>query len=417
LQKKDIEAAKTSLQRALENNSEHIDANFYMALIHLEQGREIRGQEMLSKTLELNPRHIAANMLQAERMLRSRELDNAEAYVRTVLELQPGLSRAHLILGQVGMARQNWELAEKSFKNMQNLEPDNPETYYHLGSVYMAQGNPEQARSLFMEGLSKDPGSQMLLRGIVQTYLARQETQEALSFIESKINEYQDNPVMRSFMYNSRGLILMNAQDYEGAEKALQNAVLDNPDWPAPYQNLVRLHTATGNIEQAIASNEALLKTQPESVPVLMNLGILYQEHDNLDMAKNYYRKALEIDKEFAPAANNLAWILVETGGNLDEALGLAQTAKRLYPDDPAISDTLGWIYVHREAYLSAIAQFQDALRGAPDHPTILYHMAMAQHGYGNDGEARKYLKKAFESEQPFPEREEAEALFETLEE
>jgi tetratricopeptide (TPR) repeat protein len=144
-------------------------------------------------------------------------------------------------------------------------------------------------------------------------------------------------------------------------------------------------------------------------------LGFFTRKKAIIDQAKTYYRKALDHDPEFAPAANNLAWILVETGGSLDEALGLAQTAKRLYPDDPAISDTLGWIYVHREAYVSAIAQFQDALRGAPGHPTIRYHMAVAQHGIGNNSEAMAHLKMALESEQDFPEREQARELLEKL--
>ena len=43
----------------------------------------------------------------------------------------------------------------------------------------------------------------------------------------------------------------------------------------------------------------------------------------------------------FAPAANNLAWVLSEHGGDRDRALALAQTAKELAPEDLNLSDTL----------------------------------------------------------------------------
>ena len=54
------------------------------------------------------------------------------------------------------------------------------------------------------------------------------------------------------------------------------------------------------------------------------------------------YQKVLEIDKSFAPAANNLAWNYAESNSNLDTAFNLAQKARDLRPNDPAIADTLG---------------------------------------------------------------------------
>jgi len=49
----------------------------------------------------------------------------------------------------------------------------------------------------------------------------------------------------------------------------------------------------------------------------------------------------LALSPRFAPAANNLAGVLSEHGGDKDKALALAQTAKELVPEDPHVSDTL----------------------------------------------------------------------------
>ena len=49
----------------------------------------------------------------------------------------------------------------------------------------------------------------------------------------------------------------------------------------------------------------------------------------------------LALSPRFAPAANNLAWVLSEHGGDKDRALALAQTAKEQAPEDPHVTDTL----------------------------------------------------------------------------
>jgi hypothetical protein len=42
------------------------------------------------------------------------------------------------------------------------------------------------------------------------------------------------------------------------------------------------------------------------------------------------------------PAANNLAYILISRGKDLDEDLALTTRAKEIMPDDPNVIDTLG---------------------------------------------------------------------------
>jgi tetratricopeptide (TPR) repeat protein len=88
-----------------------------------------------------------------------------------------------------------------------------------------------------------------------------------------------------------------------------------------------------------------------------MTLGMLYDHEGSFDKGETCYRKALEIEHDFAPAASNLAWNLAQRGSSIDEALRLARIAKEQLPNSPAVMDTLGWIY-----YLKGNFRFQGQL-------------------------------------------------------
>jgi tetratricopeptide (TPR) repeat protein len=128
-----------------------------------------------------------------------------------------------------------------------------------------------------------------------------------------------------------------------------------------------------------------------------MMLGLIRHQQKQLDKAKDLYEQALKVNGRFAPAANNLAWLLVEQGGNIDSALSYAQTAREVMPNDPNIADTLGWIYFQKNAYLKAVSLLKEAAEKLPQHPEVQYHYGMAQYKNANKAEAEKALKKSLQ--------------------
>ena len=168
--------------------------------------------------------------------------------------------------------------------------------------------------------------------------------------------------------------------------------------------------------QEAIDEYRSLLEKDPSLVNANMELGVLLEQDGDTVEAKRHYRRALELDREFAPAANNLAWILAqEENPDLGEALRLALVAKEQKPDDPHIADTLGWIHYKRESYDLALTQFALANTALPNIPTIEYHLALALHKQGELEQAKEILKKCLESKDDFPERKDAEILLKEI--
>ena len=86
----------------------------------------------------------------------------------------------------------------------------------------------------------------------------------------------------------------------------------------------------------------------------------------------------LAIDTRSVIAANNLAYMYAETGGNLDRALSLAQTAVEGAPDSAAVQDTLGWVYYQKQLPDLAIRAFEQSVAKDPDNPIYHYHLGLA---------------------------------------
>jgi Flp pilus assembly protein TadD len=150
-----------------------------------------------------------------------------------------------------------------------------------------------------------------------------------------------------------------------------------------------------GNVNGAISKWEAWRTANPTDVRPNLILGSLEEARGNMAAATIDYKKALDIDPEQSVAANNLAYIMLETGDNPDVALSLAQTARRGMPNSPETADTLAWAYYAKGVYYSARDLLVDALKVTPDNATMHYHLGMTLIKLGDRTQAAENLKKA----------------------
>jgi len=209
-------------------------------------------------------------------------------------------------------------------------------------------------------------------------------------------------PAGKALTESLMGKIYLAKRDMGKAEEHFRKAVDLDPNLLEPYVSLARIYLSGHRVNDAIEEYENILKKNAKFLPAYMALGAIYEKQGKTEEARKHYRKALEIKKDFAPAANNLAWNLATKGGNIDEALGLAQTAKEQMPKNPGVMDTLGWIYYLKGSYLNAISELQDSLAYYSGNPVIHYHLGMAFFKNSQFGQAKKSLEEALKLSQDF---------------
>lgn len=126
------------------------------------------------------------------------------------------------------------------------------------------------------------------------------------------------------------------------------------------------------------------------------NLGNLYTNLGEKNLAIEQYKKAIEIDKQFYPAKINLAMLYNRMGKNrLAEKLfrQVVQSQPTLY--EPKYS--LGLLLAEMKNFVASVVFLRQAAIGMPNHPRVHYNLGLLQQQLGKDTEAENSLRKALE--------------------
>jgi Flp pilus assembly protein TadD len=100
----------------------------------------------------------------------------------------------------------------------------------------------------------------------------------------------------------------------------LKLAIAADENYLPAYSAYAALLLEQNKASEAVAQYQTIVAKKP-SASVYTLLGMLEDARGNSAEAEKNYRRALEIEPDSPIAANNLAWLIAENQGNLDEAL------------------------------------------------------------------------------------------------
>ncbi len=93
----------------------------------------------------------------------------------------------------------------------------------------------------------------------------------------------------------------------------------------------VALEEDPSSADEAISNYSKVLDLEPDYAPAHINLGTLYYNQSDYELAEEHYRKAIECDPRYALAYFDLGNVLDETQ-RLDEAIAAYEAALQLAP-------------------------------------------------------------------------------------
>jgi len=393
------EEAVQSLQALVRNDPENALGHFHLGRAFHAQGNGELAESEWRQAVQLQSTLLDAQRALAESELEDGDLGALQQTTTQIINLAPKSAEGYLLRAQGNINNKRFSQASDDVNKAIAIAPDSPDGYVASGNLQLAQEKYSEAGKSYEEALARDASSASAAGGLVSAYAAQHEYEKAVAVIQAKIAKAPDS----SPLYDALGTAyFLEKTDLKSAEDAFRKAVDLDKNNTSALIKLGQVQAAQGNSDAAIVTYKNALRNAPNNVDFCILLGELYEAKQDWSNAKGYYQKALLLQPENALAANDMAYAIVQTGGNLDLALTLAQRARRTTPSSPNAADTLGWVLYKKGLYPMAVSSFQDAIKlnmksGAAENPTYHYHLGMAYQKMRRTAQAKRELQKTLE--------------------
>ena len=389
--------AVQTLQNAINNETNNGLAYYHLGVALARMGKMTEAENAWQSAVRYRPDLFEAQRALALGALRKGDMTELVRYASALISLQPTSAEGYAMRALSYTRRGQFAEAEPDVLKAIEVAPQSPMGYLQMGNLMLARKDYRQAENAYQQALARDGSSSDALAGLMSTYLEQNQVNKALAAAQAQIALVPD----MSPFYDLLGTTLFDhkrsVQDVDDAQASLEKAVqLDRHNVDA-WLKLSQVQASNGSTDNAVATCEKALGSNPGEASVYILMGQLYESNRDQEKAKEAYRKALQINPQNAMASNNLAYILLQTGGNPDIAMPLAQAAMRGMPESPQAADTMGWVFFQKGAYKSAIDLFQEALKRAeknrfPDNPNVHFHLGLAYQKIGQPALARQQL-------------------------
>jgi tetratricopeptide (TPR) repeat protein len=380
--------------------------------ILIAEGKYKQAQAELEKGLEGEPKSapgyyflgVAQNALGFPSLAKS-------SWARA-LELQPQMTDAQLALAEFdasnGSPDEALRLAGEALKTHSEL------VVAHLvrAKALLAKGDKKEGETELQAVLDRDPASLPALTMLASLRSAQRRSPEVLLRLSKLVEQHPQN----AGLYFLLATVYFSQNNLGKAEASAKQAiVLDRQRSGGYYTLLADIHSAQGSVEIAKADLQAAIDRNPREVANYLALDTLYEKEGNWERARKICERAHEVDPDSPLVANNLAYLYLEHGGDVNVAVSLAQMVRQKMPNYPEAADTLGWAYYKLGSPEAAVVQLKECAQKDPNNPIYQYHLGMAYIAGRQFGLAERSLEKALRADPNFPDAANARAALDRL--
>ena len=383
--------AVNTLQAVLKNDPDNAVAHYQLGLAFAQLGNVNRAEAEWRDAIRLRPDIVEAHRALAGIAIHRSDASGLAEEAEQIIALQPAASDGYLLRAIAEIDRKQYATADEYIHRALEKEPNNPGAYVQLGNLRMAQNQFAEAQKAYQQGLDQDPNSTDALGGVLNVDVAQKQPDRAIATVKAQLSRYPRNV---GFHIMLGQLLMEQKNDLKGAEAEFQQASdLDKTNSEARVK-LGVAQNLRGDTELALQTFLDGAKANPKEVAFNLLAGGVYESKQDWAHARQQYQTVLDVQPDNPLASNNLAYVMLEQGGNVDVAFAMAQTARRQLPDNPSCADTLGWAFYHKGVYTSAINLFKEALKKQPDNGLYNYHLGLAYAKNGQTALAKQQLER-----------------------
>jgi tetratricopeptide (TPR) repeat protein len=390
LDRGEVSSAVTEFQDVVTQKPDNFVARYNLGRAYSATGDYQKAIQQYRESAHERPDFLRPRVALAETEIQTGDFDGALRDAQETVKMAPNDPAANLVEAIAMMRLGQTADAKRILDALATRFPGFPEVHLELGSWSLNQKDYAAALQQFQKSWDLNPADARALEGEVETYMAQKQPDKALALLQQVVASHPD----RADILKQFATLKARTGQYDSALADFQNLMQHFKETPREtaqtYAEIGELYHKKGDDSNAIQWLEKARALQPNSVPLLGVIAEIYDSTGHVKESQDAYRAVLAREPNNGPALNNLAFSIAQTGTDLDEALTLADKAKKVMPTSTQVDDTLGWIYLKKHMPGQAVDIFGPLVAKSPDNPSFHYHYCLALFDKGDKAGAER---------------------------
>lgn len=331
---------------------------YHLGRAYLLENKLEAAAEQFERSIKLDANYAAGWMALAEIELVRGNASLAEARAASAMQAGQNIVPAMLVRAKAQASRGKFNDAQKTLDSVLHLDPTNLEAQFWQANTIAAQGKSAEAAQLFAKGRAAESSNPRWILAEAASWWSAGNAKESRKLLEEAAKLFPD----RQSFEERLGDVQLSLRDANAARQTFEKLSKAQPQNVNYQLGLAAAHALSGSAPKALAIYTDLQKQHADDQRVWLESAALLDELGRPDEAIAAYRQALQRNKANPLALNNLAWRLLQQGKDFEQALELAQNAKRLMQRAPEIDGTLAEAYTRLSMHRNAAAVYEEML-------------------------------------------------------
>jgi putative PEP-CTERM system TPR-repeat lipoprotein len=377
-----LPAARSRYQAILDKDNKSIPAMMGLAELAALENKEQEYLGWLERAAKASPTAFVPRVLLVSHYLGKNAPQKALTVAREALAGRPDSPDALNLLGQAQLAAGEKENALATYKKLANLAPKSAPAQFNLAKAHAGMGDAKAARSALRRAIELKPDYVDALTALSALEARTGQHAEAVRIARELQTQNAGSPLG----FAREGDALMLAKRYAEAARLYEQALAKSQSSGL----IVKQHQALLRSGEAKLADDKLLawlKAHPQDQIARAHLAESYSLRRLKRQAIEQYQILLNAVPNSVFVLNNLAVLYQEERD--PRALATAEKVYKLNPGNPILADTLGWVLVQQGQPARGLKLIEKAA-AASKQAEIRYHLAYALAKSGDVTRARQ---------------------------
>lgn len=253
-------------------------------------------------------------------------------------------------------------LALNDYKKAVSLDSGKAEYYSAIGQLMFEHKDIDGSLQWFRKAIAINPKDPVAHLKFAKMLIFMNDNQKAFNEINLVLRQDPYNPEA----YFLKGLTYKNLKDTAKALSSFQTSVQVEPRF---YQSILQLGLLYSARKDSLALKyfDNAFAVDSSDVLPLYSKGMFFQERNELERAKEQYRRCILYDQQYGDAYFNMGWILMHQD-SLDKAIRQFDFVTKIEPENPEAYYNRGLCYEMLKNKVSAMNDYRQALEFDPTY-------------------------------------------------